>query len=362
MIDLKLILEKINVETVLNYLGITENRVRKEELFIRCINPNHEDTKPSLSINIGRYKGIWRCWGCDYRGDLASLVAQKKRITYEQAIEVLARMAGIDGNITEEEVLDIALKNKNSLKVVTPKIVKKELVEIDLPRNCISASGLRCTKEYGISDRFVEKYDIKFCTKGYYENRLIIPIVFSNKLVSFLARATWKVDKNAPEPLNQKALYPKDAPTGRSLFNYDFTNGDEVILVEGIKDCIRVQEAGFESIACFGNRITDEQVPPLQKYKKITILPDRNSSPEKLLQPEKDPGMLLIKTVISKLIHKVDVWIGFIPDGKDPGDCNLEEIKRASMLSKKYIDFITKTKTEERGVVVNKIMKPTVRK
>lgn len=361
MTNLKQVLEKINIESVLKYLGITESRVNKDELFINCINPNHEDKKPSLSINIGKFKGVWRCWGCDYKGDLVSLVAQKKKITYEQATEVLAKMAGIDGKVSENEILDIALKNKNSLKIVIEKIVKTELLEIDLPRNCISAKGLKCTQEYGISDKFVDKYDIKFCTKGYYENRLIFPIFFSNKLVNFLARATWKVDKNAEYPLNTKALYPKDVSTGRMLFNYDFTNEDTVVLVEGIKDCIRAQEAGFASIACFGNKVTDEQAKLLEKYKKIIILPDRNSDKIKLNNPEKDPGMLLVKTVVSKLLHKIDVCVGFVQDGKDPGDSSIDEIKKAVESSKKYIDFMYKKEIDEAVFSVNRIFKPTLK-
>lgn len=365
LIDLEEVTRKIDLLKVFEYLGITEYKSKKEDLYVRCLNPNHEDKDPSLSINNGRYKGQFNCWSCDFRGkNLVQLVSLVKKITERESFDILCKIAGVGKNFTENEVLDKSLKAKKRMSlIVSKKKEDQEFIEIDLPRNCISAINRKEAEEYRIPNEFVKKYDVKLCTKGYYENRLIFPIYFSNKLVSFLARATWKIDKASQFPLNTKSLYPANAPTGRIIFNYDDSNVDSIVLVEGIKDCIRVQEAGFKSIACFGNKITDEQEILLaKKYKKILILPDRNAEKEIRANPEKDPGMLLVKSIVTKLSHKVDIWVGIVPDDKDPGDCSVEEIKKIINLSKKYTDFQTKEIVKEHKIIIDKVLKPLAKK
>lgn len=353
--ELAVVTEKIDLLKLFEYLGVTEYRTRKEDLLILCLNPNHKDKNPSLSINNGRYKGFYNCWACDFSGKtLTKLVSDVKKISEEESLKILAKIAGVNESFTENEVLENTLKTKKKLKVlVSKKQTLPPITEIDLPRSCVSAVDHLAAKSYNISNEFVKKFDVKFCTKGYYENRLIFPIYFSNKLVSFLAR--W----NGKEKIKDKALYPLDAPTGRILFNYDNTNVSDIVLVEGIKDCIRVLEAGYQSIACFGNKITEEQAELIaNKYKKITILPDRNS--ELIRDAEKDTGMLLVKKCISFLSHKVDISVGFVPDGKDPGDSTVEEIRTAIRNSKKYLDFnIERT---DNSIVIDRVLKPVLKK
>lgn len=350
-IDPKLVIEKSDILKVLQYLGITDYRIKKDELYIKCLNPDHEDTRPSLSINIGRYKGIFNCWSCQFNGDLPYLVSFVKKVSYDKAVSILADLAGIQTkNLDENQILDLALTTKRNLQKIIPKVETKALLhEIDLPRNCVSAKGHPALEAYKIPDKYADLLGIKFCTKGYYENRLIFPIYFEAKLVSFLARWNGKL----PEGVD-KALYPKDAPTGRIVYNYDRVKSSEIVLVEGIKDSIRVEDAGYSSIACFGNKITDDQVPLLSKYKKITILPDRNNSK---INTDKDPGAILISTVVSKLSHKVDIWIGFIPDGKDPGDSTIDEITMAINRSKKYRDHFS-IRQEEKPIIVSSVVNP----
>lgn len=351
--NIDIITEKIDILKLFEYLGVTDYKTRKEDYYIRCLNPNHKDTNPSLSINHGRYKGFFNCWSCEFSGKtFAQLISRVKGTSEEESLKILAKIAGVGDSFTENEVLDNILKNRRRLRaVVSKKQSLPEIIEIDLPRACISALDHPAAEWYNIPREFIEKFDVKFCERGYYQNRLIFPIYFEKKLVSFLAR--WYGN----EKRDDKAIYPENAPTGRIIFNYDNTNVSDVVLVEGIKDCIRVLDAGYECIASLGNKITEEQVELItKKYKKLIVLPDRNSKKIVENNPETDPGMLLVKKCISFLSHKVDVFVGFVPDSKDPGDSTVDEIKRAVKNSRKYTDFDLQKKEELH--IVNRVLKP----
>lgn len=352
MIDPKLVTEKIQILDVLKYLGVSEYKTRKDELVVRCLNPLHPDKKPSLTINNGRYKGFFRCWSCEFQGgDIFALVSLVKRVTYKESLDIVARIAGVKEFSSEEEFLENAIKNTKSLKIISKKKEITELTEVDLPRGCISAVDHNAAEVYNLSNELVERFDVFFCNKGYYQNRLIFPVRFSNKLVTFLAR--WNGE--CPKDIDPK-LYTPDAPIGQILYNYDEAKSDEVILVEGIKDCMRVSEAGYDCVSSFSNNVTEDQAALLTKFKRVTILPDRNAKEEKLKDPEIDPGMRLVKTAVSFLAHKVDIFVGFVKDGKDPGDSTVSEIHEAVRNSTKY--KFTKEEKQEQKIIINRVIKP----
>ena len=55
--------------------------------------PWHEDRKPSLQVNPERQS--WKCWVCDIGGDVFSFVMQMEKVTFPEAVEMLAERANI---------------------------------------------------------------------------------------------------------------------------------------------------------------------------------------------------------------------------------------------------------------------------
>jgi DNA primase len=55
--------------------------------------PFHEDRRPSFNVNPNRQ--TWKCWVCDKGGDVFSFLMEKERITFPEAIQMLAERSGI---------------------------------------------------------------------------------------------------------------------------------------------------------------------------------------------------------------------------------------------------------------------------
>lgn len=55
--------------------------------------PFHEDRRPSFNVNPNRQ--TWKCWVCDLGGDVFSFLMEKERISFPEALQMLADRAGI---------------------------------------------------------------------------------------------------------------------------------------------------------------------------------------------------------------------------------------------------------------------------
>src|SRR6187402_2703442 len=55
--------------------------------------PWHDDSRPSLQVNPDRQS--FKCWVCDYGGDVFSFVMRTENMEFREALELLAERAGI---------------------------------------------------------------------------------------------------------------------------------------------------------------------------------------------------------------------------------------------------------------------------
>src|SRR4051794_30842575 len=56
--------------------------------------PWHDDSRPSLQVNPDRQS--FKCWVCDYGGDVFSFVMRSENLEFREALELLAERAGIN--------------------------------------------------------------------------------------------------------------------------------------------------------------------------------------------------------------------------------------------------------------------------
>jgi len=59
----------------------------------KCLCPFHNDTRPSLVLD--RHYQNFRCWACDTRGDVFDFVMKFEKVTFPEALQILAQRAGI---------------------------------------------------------------------------------------------------------------------------------------------------------------------------------------------------------------------------------------------------------------------------
>jgi hypothetical protein len=121
------------------------------------------------------------------------------------------------------------------------------------------------------SEKLEKEYDLSGTDHiGEYKFRIIIPIYFNGKLISYQGRditerqtPKYKACKKELELLHHKYI----------LYNIDNAEKNTVVVVEGIMDVFRL---GSNSVATFGTGFTPEQVNLLaDRFKKIIIFYDK---------------------------------------------------------------------------------------
>ena len=74
-------------------------QLRREGRGYKALCPWHDDSKPSLTVDPERQ--TFRCWVCDIGGDIFSFVMRHDKVTFPEALQMLADRAGIPLSTSE---------------------------------------------------------------------------------------------------------------------------------------------------------------------------------------------------------------------------------------------------------------------
>ena len=90
-------------------------------------------------------------------------------------------------------------------------------------------------------------------------------------------------------------------------------------MCEGMFDVWRWFEAGYENAVCtFGAHLTEEQYRILLRSGKDVIWSYDGD----------EAGLNATKKAIDMMRYKANQWVIKMPDGIDPGSCEIQELKR----------------------------------
>ena len=167
----------------------------------------------------------------------------------------------------------------------------------------------------GLSKETARDFGVGFCRRGPYGHRLLFPILHAGELVGFQARAM----RGDVEP---KMLNP-NFPKSRYLIGHDFAVlAEQVLVVEGPIDVLRLAQKGHVAVGTMGRKLSTAQVHLLllAGIGSIVLLPDGD-----------DPGAWLAALESFDLFegHEVAVSIGWLPEGRDPGDATRAQVSAA---------------------------------
>jgi len=185
-----------------------------------CLNPNHNDKKPSFSINIETGKAF--CFTCGYSLDKEYWL--NGIIENEEEIERQIKLNRLKNKIAKPE-------NKANHKIILP------------PKSSDIVDNFR-----GISNDLWKKLDCYVCNIGKYRNRIVMPIKYNEEVKAFETRAL--NDSTQPKYLHSKGFDAKSI-----VYPYNLLKGSQkpyVVLVEGILDAISGWEINIPTIANFG--------------------------------------------------------------------------------------------------------------
>lgn len=308
----------------------------------KAICPFHAEKTPSLIVSPERQ--IWHCFGCQKGGDIFGFLMAIENLEFPEALEILAKRAGIklvrsyessEQAKTKERIFQINhlaseffhfllishKSGKPALDYVLGRGVnKKSLVTFSLgwaPNSWDSLMKFLVKKGFSLPE--IESAGLIVRSSKYYDR-------FRGRLMFALKDQRGNVIGFAGRTLDQKTTEAKYINTpetpvyikGNVLYGLDVTKEaikkeDKAVIVEGEFDLISSFQAGVANVVAIkGSALTEGQVNLLKRYTQNVILAlDMDSAGEAASHrgiEVADKAGLNIKVVE-------------LPQGKDPDEC-----------------------------------------
>jgi DNA primase len=357
--------------------------------------PFHSEKTPSFSVHATRQ--FFHCFGCGKSGDVFKFVQEVEKISFPEAVRLLAQKLGIPLPKTQYsseheaddakqrgaliEMHEIACKffedqlrrpegaharQYLSGRGLTEETIRtfrigyapdsgftlKDRMKTDFNEEMMRASGLFSWKESTDGATTPERAkaargdpragggQATAAMYSRFRNRIMFPIAQENgKVIAFTGRTLAKDEKSGPKYLNspETPIYSKS----RVLYNLDRAKEairklGYVIIVEGQMDCIAVYSAGFHNVvASSGTAFTETQVRLLGRFSKDIVV---NFDPDTAgaTATDKSLGMLLEEEFNIRVLR---LEAGFDPDLFIRKN-SAEAYARALKGSQKYFDYL----------------------
>ncbi len=294
MDDLDLIKQKVSVVDLIGeYLPL-----KKTGINFKALCPFHSEKTPSFVVSPER--GIWKCFGCQKGGDIFKFVMEKEGLEFKDALEMLAKKAGIVLKRTPQ-------KKDFKFKLFEINQKASQFFSYMLSEHDLGKSALDYLKKRGLAQETIKEFGlgyaplswetlVKFLEKrkfsrkeiiesglavasqrgGYdrFRGRIMFPLLdVQGNVLGFSGRI---LNTGEPKYVNtpQTPIFDK----GKFLFGINLSKGEikqkkESIIVEGEIDMIASYQTGIKNIvASKGTGLTEGQLELIKRYAETIIL------------------------------------------------------------------------------------------
>ena len=155
------VIEAAHIEEVVgDYVSLKR---RGANMWGNC--PFHNEKTPSFSVSPA--KGIYKCFGCGKAGTAVGFVMEHEKLTFPDAIRLLARKYNIE--VSEEKQSDEQIQAGNereSLMQVTAfaqKYFTKQLLQTDEGKSV----GVSYFREREITDESISQFQLGYCNSSW---------------------------------------------------------------------------------------------------------------------------------------------------------------------------------------------------
>ena len=360
-------IEEILMRTDIESLVSSYVSLKRAGSNLKGLCPFHSEKSPSFTVYPA--SNSYYCFGCGLGGDQISFIMKAEHLDYPDAIQFLAKRAGItivetEGQYRQNEPrYDKARFQK--MNVDAAKFFHSYL----LSNNPDAQNALRYFTEsrklsmatikhfgLGFAPDSYDKFTKHMLSLGYtrdelvvgylcrqkdnglvydaFRNRVMFPVIdVSGNVVAFGGRV---MDDSKPKYLNSS-----DTPVfkkSRNLFALNFAKAscqEALILCEGYMDVIALHAVGItNAVATLGTAITSEQARVISRYtKRVIISYDADEA-----------GQMATQRAI-KLLEEVGIEVNIlsIPGAKDPDEYiktyGVDKFKEVIGLAKSKFDF-----------------------
>ena len=325
--------------SVVDVVGRTVPLTKKGENYWGCC-PFHNEKTPSFSVNEN--KGFYHCFGCGKHGDIFSFVMETQHMNFMQAMEDLAKMAGVKIPERNPRPADVVNREKSYFQIceMAANAYHEKLFTDD------GAQALEYVRRRGFSDDMIKKYRIGYapkknfiankfvnekqenliatglCRRGdyglydFFRDKLMFPIFNPRgQIVAFSGRS---LDGSEPKYINTsdtEIFHKRKTVFGLNFARDAIYRNNRSIIVEGQIDAIKMQENGFpETVAPLGTALTEDHIAILCKSNRnITFCFDGDGAGKKAA--ERACGIIM-----PFLRDNSDVKFAFVSGGKDPDE------------------------------------------
>ena len=248
--------------------------------------------KPKLQINIFTQK--WHCWVSNVGGHTLFQLFRRLNATNEQFDEL-------------KEILGDTPRYYSKTTNTTEEIVKipKEFEPLwNGSDGIVKRHALSYLYKRGITDSDILKYNIGYCDRGIYVNRIIIPSYDSEGQLNFFVGRDF---------YNSKMKY-RNSPTSKDIIGFDlFINWDEpIILCEGVFDAMAFKR---NAIPLFGKTVMNTLYKKIIEQKVKTLY----------LALDKDALTDSIKITENFINNEIEVKL-MLTQEKDPSEIGFENL------------------------------------
>ena len=315
------------------------------------LSPFTNEKTPSFFVNDE--KGFYHCFSSGKHGDAISFLMEVEGLSFPEAVEALATMAGMEMPKADPQAEARAARNKETVSWMerAQEFFEKTLYRGDgeAARDYLKGRGMSKTaaKAFGMGfapDNFsalkdeliaqgampeqlieagllVEPEDRSRDPWDRFRDRIMFPIHDGRgRLVAFGGRAMAKDAKakylNSPEtPIFQKSKLLYNYHRARRAFSDPKNSARGLIVAEGYMDVIALARAGFtHAVAPMGTALTEDQLELLWRV-----------GPEPILCFDGDKAGIRaafrsIERALPLLRPGQSIRFAMLPDGQDPDD------------------------------------------
>ena len=327
--------------------------LKKSGKYYKALCPFHREKTPSFFVSPDLQ--IYHCFGCGASGDVIKFLQEYDKISFGEALKLLADRAGIKLGGQYEKHNDLYKVNE-------------EAAEIYHNYLFANVSAINYLKKRKINDEIIKQFKLGYAPNGSYikgkligkygeqtllsaglltksdsgvidkfRNRIIFPLFsLSGKIMGFGGRI---LGTGRPKYLNspETPIYSK-GKTFYSLYHSrnSILKSKSLILVEGYFDYLTMFQAGYKNIlAPLGTSLTENQAQILGRYaNKVFLFFDNDEAGSKATN--RNLGILIDKGV--------EIRLCITDKGKDPDEIinsqGPEAIKHIIENSFELLDYI----------------------
>lgn len=318
----------VDPRELLLFLGFTINYENNKELRGPCA-IHGGDNRTAFCFMKDTKRFYCFSHGCErdddglVRNDVIDLVMKKRGCSFKEAVDTLAKIAGVDiESIEDSEIEAERRKIEKSRKEVLRKIAGKDDVLPEIDRTILEvykSKGCPYFSAKGISDDIIRIFELGTMVDRHGIERASIPIFdAAGRLVSISGRRT----DGDREP---RYLLTSDFNKKKVLYGLDkviklpYAERRTVIIVEGFKALWHVYSAGFKNVVALMGRVISKE--------QINLLSSNNVDYALLLLDGDEPGRKGAETSANMMRGMIECVKIDLPKDISPDDVSLEEIR-----------------------------------